>query len=101
MLIFPVPLRYWLNCNRKLYAKVHRVVVKEIHSYYVSKAKLTGIKEPTTGSISFTQRWGWALNLNPHMHILCPDGVYVRQIAVNGRASFRQLDAILQLSIEG
>ena len=42
-------------------------------------------------SISFTQRWGSVLNLNPHMHVLCPDGVYTR---VQGRALFRQADAI-------
>jgi len=63
VLSFPMPLRYWLHCNRQLYAKVHSVVIKEVHSYYVSKAKLIGIKEPTPGTISFTQRWGSALNL--------------------------------------
>ena len=91
VLSFPIPLRYWLNCNRKLYAKVHSLVIREVHRYYINKANLQGIKASTPGSISFTQRWGSALNLNPHAHILCPDGVYAR---VNGRASFRQVDSV-------
>jgi hypothetical protein len=43
------------------------------------------------GSISFTQRAGSAANLNPHAHILCPDGVYTR---VAGQARFKNLDLI-------
>ncbi|MCX6117955.1 MAG: transposase [Proteobacteria bacterium] len=35
-----------------------------------------GIKDPLPGSIGFTQRWGSALNLNPHLHILCLDCVF-------------------------
>jgi len=94
VLSFPIPLRYWLHSNRQLYAKVHAIVIGEIHRYYIDKARREGIKDSDTmgpGSISFTQRWGSALNLNPHMHVLCPDGVYTR---VNGRASFRPAEAI-------
>jgi len=91
VLSFPIPLRYWLHSNRLLYAKVHSIVIREIHRCIIGRAQREGIKDPTPGSISFTQRWGSALNLNPHMHVLCPDGVYTR---VQGRALFRQADAI-------
>ena len=72
----PIPLRYWCHFNKKLYAKIHKLIITEIHQYYIDKAIQSGIKDPSPGSMSFTQRWGSALNLNPHIHCLCPDGVY-------------------------
>ena len=52
----------FLHANKKLFAKIHQIVIKEMHRYYSDKAKLAGIKDPRPGSISFTQRWGSALN---------------------------------------
>jgi len=91
VLSFPIPLRYWLQTNKKLYAKIHAVVIKEMHRYYVNKAKLAGINRPYPGNISFTQRAGSAANLNPHMHVLMLDGVYTE---VNGVVRFRNIDPI-------
>ncbi|MFW7379323.1 MAG: transposase [Oligoflexus sp.] len=91
VITFPIPMRFWLQTNKKLYAKIHKLVITELHSYYIDKAKALGIKNPTPGTISFTQRFGSALNLNIHMHVLCADGVYTR---VDGKPLFRNLDAI-------
>lgn len=88
---FPIPLRYWLQSNRKLYAKVHKLMIREIHRYYRDKAKALGIKDPKPGAISFTQRFGSALNLNIHAHILCPDGVYSQ---IGDELRFKNLQAI-------
>ena len=62
VLSFPIPLRYWLHTNKKHFAKVHSIVIKEMQGYYLKKGKLAGIKDPHSGSISFTQRAGSALN---------------------------------------
>jgi len=35
--------------------------------------RYTGVR---CGSVSFVQRFGSALNLNPHFHVLMLDGVY-------------------------
>lgn len=88
---FPIPLRYWLQTNKDLYSKIHAIIIKHIHRYYKMKAEGIGIKEPTPGSISFTQRWGSALNLNPHMHVICPDGVYTM---VNDKPKFNNIEPI-------
>jgi hypothetical protein len=88
---FPIPLRYWLQSNRKLYARVHKLMIREIHRYYINKAKALGIKDPRPGSVSFTQRFGSALNLNIHAHVLCLDGVYSQ---VRDEVKFKNLDAI-------
>ena len=91
VLSLPIPLRYWLQTNKKLYAKIHSIVIKEMHRYYINKAKLAGIEKPYPGNISFTQRAGSALNLNPHMHVLLLDGVYTE---INGIVRFRNIDPI-------
>jgi hypothetical protein len=88
---FPIPLRYWLHTNKRFAAEVFGLVSKEIHRYYLGKAHAAGITDATPGSIAFTQRWGSALNLNPHLHIISIDGVYIRYGDI---ARFRNLDPI-------
>ncbi len=91
VLSFPVPLRYWLHTNKKLFAKVHAIIIKQMHRYYTDKAARAGVKDPRPGSISFTQRAGSALNLNPHLHVLLLDGVFTE---ANGLVRFRNIDPI-------
>ena len=66
---FPIPMRYWLHSNKELFSKVYRIIIKEIHSYYKTKALSSGIKDPKSGAISFTQLAGSALNLNPRANL--------------------------------
>ncbi len=91
VLSFPIPLRFWLHANEKLYAKIHNLVMGEIHRYYQRKAIDMGIKDPRPGAIAFTQRWGSALNLNIHLHIICADGVWT---TVDEKPRFRKLEPI-------
>ena len=88
---FPIPLRYWLDTNKRFAAEVFGLVSREIHRYYIAKATAAGIINAKPGSMAFTQRWGSALNLNPHLHIISIDGVYTRYGDV---ARFRNLDPI-------
>jgi len=55
------------------------------------KAEEVGIFDSKPGLISFTQRWGGALNLNIHLHILALDGVYT---LVNDKPVFHQIHSI-------
>jgi hypothetical protein len=43
------------------------------------------------GAVTFVQRWGDALNANPHFHSLVLDGLYAA--GENGRPEFHQLPA--------
>ena len=94
---FPIPMRYWLHSNKKLFAKVYRIIIKEIHRYYKTKALAKDIKDPKPGAISFTQLAGSALNLNPHLHILFCDGVFSGK---GDAIRFRNLDAITDQEVE-
>ncbi|MBM4254192.1 MAG: transposase [Deltaproteobacteria bacterium] len=88
---FPIPLRYWLHTNKRFASEVFGLVTREIHRHYLHEAHDAGIVDATPGTICFTQRWGSALNLNPHIHLLCIDGVYTRYGDV---ARFRNLEPI-------
>jgi hypothetical protein len=94
---YPIPMRYWLQSNKALFAKVYRIIIKEIHDYYKIKATASGIKDPRSGAISFTQLAGSAFNLNPHLHILFCDGVFA---GGSGTFRFRNLEAITDKEVE-
>jgi hypothetical protein len=73
---FPHSLRFWLATSRQLTNIVHKIVTKMIMSYYVAIAEERGIKDPQPGGVTFLQRFGSALNLNVHGHLITLDGVF-------------------------
>ena len=75
----PIPLRYWMAASPDLTAKVHTIIRTTIGQYYVNQAVQRGSERATVhpGSVTFIQRFGSALNLNVHYHLLFLEGVYV------------------------
>ena len=47
-----------------------------VRGWYQRQAKVEGYNDGRFGSVTFAQRFGSALNLNPHFHTLALDGVY-------------------------
>ena len=62
VITFPFQMRYWLNTNRQLFTQVHGIITTEIQSFYESQTSVKQSLEPKAGIVSFTQRWGSALN---------------------------------------
>jgi hypothetical protein len=85
---FPVSLRYWMASSQKLTSLIHGIVTKVISSYYLYQAEEHGIKNAVPGGITFLQRFGSALNLHLHAHILMIEGVYSM---IDGVPKFHQL----------
>lgn len=54
---------------------VLKVIQRAISSFLIKKAGLT-IKTGETGAVTLIQRFGSALNLNIHFHMLFLDGAY-------------------------
>ncbi len=69
---------------------IHAIITKALASYYENKAQDLGLKNPQSGSISFVQMCGTALNLNPHYHIIAVDGVWFMNSA--GVLAYRNID---------
>ena len=94
---YPFPLRFYMNASRELCSKVLRIISTSIHRYYTKTAEKNGIKNSAAGSISFLQRFGSDLRLNPHHHILVPEGVY---ILVGDKPVFKKAPKITDEDVE-
>ena len=78
VLSFPYKLRFQMAHNARLTSQILPIFIKVITSYQKRKARKHGIKRARTGSVTFIQRFGSALNLNVHFHALFTDGVFFK-----------------------
>lgn len=76
VLSLPIQIRYRLAYDGKLLSEVLRVFLRVVQGWYRQKGREYGIKDSLGGSVTFAQRFGSALNLNPHFHSLALDGVF-------------------------
>ena len=75
VLSVPFPLRFLFASNPKAMTRVLAIVYRTIATHLAHKA---GFTKPMaqTGAVTLIQRFGSALNLNIHFHMLILDGVY-------------------------
>jgi ribosomal protein S27E len=87
VLSVPFALRYLFAVNPAVMGQVLGIVTRAIASHLISAA---GYHHDTaqTGAVTLIQRFGSALNLNIHFHMLFLDGVYVTS---GKRLTFRRL----------
>ena len=87
VLSVPFALRYLFAVNPAVMGQVLGIVTRAIASHLISAA---GYHHDTaqTGAVTLIQRFGSALNLNIHFHMLFLDGVYVTS---GERLTFRRL----------
>jgi hypothetical protein len=72
----PFPLRFLFASRPAIMGKVLGIVYRTIATHLTRKAGYT-IASAHTGAVTLIQRFGSALNLNIHFHMLFLDGVYV------------------------
>lgn len=75
VLSVPYPLRLLFAKQPIVLGKVLGIVHRAIATYLIKKTGFTH-KIARTGAVTFIQRFGSALNLNVHFHMLFLDGVY-------------------------
>ena len=73
---FHFPLRYLFAAHPQAMGKVLGIVYPAISTHLIQKAGFS-LKDGATGAVTLIQRFGSALNLNIHFHVLFLDGVYV------------------------
>lgn len=76
VLSFPYPLRFLFATRPVIMGQVLGIVYRVIATHLIKKAGHTH-KTARTGAVTLIQRFGSALNLNIHFHMLFLDGVYV------------------------
>jgi hypothetical protein len=90
VLSFPFPLRFLFASRPEIMGRVLGIVYRVIATHLIKKSGHTH-RTAHTGAVTLIQRFGSALNLNIHFHMLLLDGVYVEQ--PNGTARFRWVKA--------
>jgi Putative transposase/Transposase zinc-binding domain len=76
VLSFPFQLRFLFASRPDIMGRVLGIVYRVIATYLVKQAGFTK-KIAKTGAVTLIQRFGSALNLNIHFHMLFLDGVYL------------------------
>ena len=85
VLSFPYPLRFLFASRPAIMGQVLGIVYRVIAGHLIQKAGFTR-KTARTGAVTLIQRFGSALNLNLHFHMLFLDGVYV--MGPNGKVEW-------------
>jgi len=77
VLTLPYRLRYRCAWDARLTTEVLRAFLRSLFADQRRRARrLCGVEHGQNGSVTFIQRFGSALNLTPHFHVLVLDGVY-------------------------
>ena len=77
VLSLPYALRYRLAYDARMVSDVLRVFTKTVFASLIRRASEFGARRNAQcGAVAFIQRFGSALNLNLHLHVLVIDGVY-------------------------
>jgi len=80
VLTFPPPLRLALAYDSSLLSAALTIFIRALFAFQRRRARSLGLpttRSTTSGTVSFVQRFGSALQLTPHVHTLLPDGVFV------------------------
>jgi hypothetical protein len=98
VLSLPFALRYLLATRPEVVTQVLGIVYRAISGHLIRKA---GVKRASaaSGAVTLIQRFGSALNLNVHFHMLVLDGVYRRE--VEGRLRFVPVPAPSPAELQG
>jgi hypothetical protein len=86
VLSFPFQLRFLFATRPPILGRVLGIVYRIIATHLIRKAGHTH-NTARTGAVTHIQRFGSALNLNIHFHMLFLDGVYIDR--PDGRIRFR------------
>ena len=82
VLTVPFPLRFLFAAYPELMSKVLGIVTRAVSTHLAHQAGFRK-KDAYTGAVTLIQRFGSALNLKIHFHMLFLDGVYVRDDSGN------------------
>jgi ribosomal protein S27E len=101
VLTFPWPLRLLYSSRPHHLSRTLAIVLRAVETHLIRRAGLIRTQGARSGAVTIIQRFGSALNLNVHLHMLVPDGVYTLE---HGRPRFHttpapnapELDALLR-----
>ena len=91
VLSFPWPLRLLLARQPSTLGPCLAIIIRAIETDLIHRAGLTRASGPQTGVVTLVQRFGSALNLTIHLHMIALDGIYT--VGKSGKAKFHRVKA--------
>jgi hypothetical protein len=88
VLSFPWEARLFIAIDRQLLSDLLRDFLRTIFSWQRRRGRLAGFTDGHCGAVTFVQRFGGALNTNPHFHVLIPDGLFTPGPSEDDHARF-------------
>jgi hypothetical protein len=73
VLSLPIPMRYLVATHPRIQSALLEITIRVISTFLKKKTHNTTYQ---TGTVTVIQRFGSALNLTPHFHMLFLDGIY-------------------------
>lgn len=90
VLSVPYPLRYRLAYDSSLVRDVTQIFVRAVFSSIRRRAGVPACdRKARCGAVGFIQRFSDALNLDPHVHLMALDGIYIEE--GNGKPKFQRV----------
>jgi len=74
---FPWRIRRLMARDYKVITDILNLVIRALYAYQRRMARKAGHRNSKCASVTFVQRFGGALNLNVHFHVLAPDAVFI------------------------
>jgi len=104
VLSFPFFIRYLMAYDPKIVTAILRIHNQVIARWYKKKSSLNQ-KDLKVGAVSVVQRFGGALNVNPHFHSLFVDGYYYKDSAKlkfqkSRQPSQKEMEDLLKLIVK-
>jgi len=99
VLSFPFRLRFTLARNPELFGKLVSAFLGIVFAWQRHRGRRLGLADGQTGAVTFLQRFGGALNLNPHAHCIVPDGLFVPSPSGTGPLPFVPLPPPTDLEV--
>ena len=88
VLSFPWEARIYIAVARVLLSELLRDFLRTVFSWQRRLGRRAGVTDGSCGAVTFVQRFGGALNTNPHFHVLIPDGLFATGPGEDDRARF-------------
>ena len=76
MLSVPIRVRWIFARRPHLASRALAIFLRALSTHQRRRARALGVDDGSSGSVTFIQRFGSALQMNIHFHVVVPDGVF-------------------------